>query len=131
MPIRASGRRPWRRGMRQPSSIKSVVCSSLGYALAVAVLVGSSSDGEAHARLLLDKALKPRTTSTGEKTAPCGSASPTNDSTKRAILKAGDTILVEWEETINHPGWYRLAFSEDGVTGFDANVLKDNLPDVD
>jgi hypothetical protein len=34
-----------------------------------------------------------------------------------------------WEETINHPGSYRIAFSKDGLTGFDNNILLDNIPD--
>ena len=38
-------------------------------------------------------------------------------------------MLVEWEETINHTGYYRIAFSPDGLTGFDANILADNITD--
>ena len=40
----------------------------------------------------------------------------------------GQTITVTWAETVNHPGYYRIAFSPSGDTGFDANVLMNNIP---
>ena len=102
-----------------------LVASALGL-----LLLAPSASVDAHARFRLDKVLKPRTSSTGEKSGPCGVAGPTTDSTKRTVLVAGQDVLVEWEETINHPGWYRLAFSPDGLTQFDSNVLLDNIVDV-
>lgn len=75
----------------------------------------------AHARWKLGSAITPpRTNATGLKTGPCGGAART--STPRAFMP-GQTITVEWEETINHPGYYRVAFAEKDDQGFDANIL--------
>jgi len=83
-----------------------------------------------HTRLEIDKSLPPRSTSDGLKIAPCGNVPPTSDPSTRAVLIAGQDLLVEWEETIDHPGHYRLAFSPADDLGFDENVLLDNLTDV-
>ncbi len=83
----------------------------------------------AHARFRADKLLKPRDTRDDWKTGPCGNLVqlPLD---QRTQIVAGSKITVEWEETIEHPGWYRLAFSPNGSTGFDTNVLLDNIPDT-
>ncbi len=84
----------------------------------------------AHARwVLTGGALKPRTDSSGLKEpAPCGGAA-VNES-RRAELTAGESLELKWEETVNHPGHYRIAFSPDGVTGFDDNIIQDNIEDT-
>lgn len=41
--------------------------------------------------------------------------------------------MVQWDEVIDHPGYYRIAFSPAGDLGFDENVLVPkvlDLPDV-
>lgn len=59
---------------------------------------------------------------------PCGdlprSATPT-------VLTPGQRLTVEWVEGLHHPGWYRIVFSADGVTGFDdpATWLADGISD--
>jgi len=82
----------------------------------------------AHARFALDGVVPPRSTSAGIKTGPCGdiprSLNPTT-------LNAGQQITVEWEETINHPGSYRIAFSPANDQGFDDNVLYDAIDTQD
>ena len=83
----------------------------------------------AHARLKPNSTLNPRTTSSGEKVGPCGATTPTTDPTKRTTLAPGQKLVVSWEETINHPGSFRIAFSKDGLTGFDNNILLNNIPD--
>ncbi len=95
----------------------------------LAALLFSSQSLLAHARFSANKLLKPRSDSDGLKTAPCGNVAqlPLD---QRTQIVAGSKITVEWEETIEHPGWYRLAFSPDGSTGFDDNVLLDNIPDT-
>ena len=74
----------------------------------------------AHARFALDGILAPRSTNDGIKSGPCGgiprSANPT-------VFRPGQQITVEWEETINHPGYYRIAFSPANDQGYDENVL--------
>jgi hypothetical protein len=81
----------------------------------------------AHARFSLDGSTPPRNNSTGLKSAPCGGVERTNNP---AIFMSGQTIEVEWEETINHPGYFRIAFSPANDEGFDDNVLKDNIIDT-
>lgn len=61
------------------------------------------------------------------KTGPCG---PTTRSATPAIFAPGETITVRWEETIEHPGWYRIAFAPAGEVGFDDNILVDDIPDI-
>lgn len=74
----------------------------------------------AHARFALDGVVPPRSTSDGLKTGPCGNIPRTQNPT---TLNAGQQITVEWEETINHPGSFRIAFSPANDQGFDDNVL--------
>jgi len=74
----------------------------------------------AHARFALDGITPPRSDSSGIKTGPCGnytrSANPT-------LFEPGQQITVKWEETVNHPGYFRIAFSPADDQGFDQNVL--------
>ncbi|MCI0505969.1 MAG: lytic polysaccharide monooxygenase [Gammaproteobacteria bacterium] len=84
----------------------------------------------AHARFVLDSATPPRSYSDGIKTGPCGNIPRTQNP---ATFDAGQQITVEWEETINHPGYFRVAFSPEGDLGFDDNVLyqaDDNQDDL-
>ncbi len=88
---------------------------------ALSLLVSSAAWG--HARLLTPT---PRTNDSGIKTGPCGGIAPTGNPT---VYAPGSTIMVEFEETIEHPGHYRIAFSPGNDEGFDDNVLMDNIPD--
>ncbi len=60
------------------------------------------------------------------KTGPCGIARTMSPTT----FTAGETITVRWVETIEHPGWYRIAFSPSADLGFDENVILDDIPDT-
>jgi hypothetical protein len=92
-----------------------------------ATLSLGSAQLDAHARLDPTKDPKPRDDGSAHKAPPCGTAAKTDD---RTTFTAGETTTVHWEETINHPGYFRIAFSPDGATGFDDNVLKDNITDT-
>lgn len=81
----------------------------------------------AHARWVIDSVTPPRSNDTGLKTAPCGGIART---TRSAIFTAGQTIELEFEETVNHPGHYRIAFSPANDQNFDSYVLVDNILDV-
>lgn len=35
---------------------------------------------------------------------------------------------MQFEETINHPGWFRIALGDENDQGFDQNVLLDMIP---
>jgi hypothetical protein len=96
--------------------------------LLVASIVLAPAVGHGHALLLNPP---PRSPNDSLKTAPCGT--PTLANSPVTTLVAGQQFEVEWMETIDHPGHYRLAFSltPDAVNpGFDQNVLKDNIADV-
>lgn len=69
----------------------------------------------------------PRDNATGLKGGPCGGVARTK--TPRAF-KPGQTINVEWEETIDHPGYFRIAFSEKDDAGFDSNILVPQFNDT-
>ncbi len=88
------------------------------FVLVALAVVPETSFG--HARLRLDGTVPPRNTSTGLKTGPCGGLPRTNTPT---ILTVGQPLTVQWEQVINHPGYYRIAFSPAADTGFDQNVL--------
>jgi MYXO-CTERM domain-containing protein len=47
------------------------------------------------------------------KTGPCGQ-STTARTNKVSVFKPGQTITVTWNETINHPGHYRISFDPNG-----------------
>jgi len=47
------------------------------------------------------------------KAGPCGAAGSVRGN-KVTTYAPGATITVEWDETIDHPGHYRIAFDDDG-----------------
>jgi hypothetical protein len=59
----------------------------------------------------------PRYAATELKDAPCGTAA-NGPGDVRTTFESGQTIVVEWTETIDHPGWFRIAFDADGDDGF-------------
>ncbi len=69
----------------------------------------------------------PRNDATGLKTAPCGNIART---TTPKVYKPGQEITVQWEETINHKGYFMLRFSEKGDTDFEKNVLAAEITDT-
>lgn len=70
----------------------------------------------------------PRTTDiragTSIKTGPCGPYAPGTGA--RTTLAAGSTFTVEFDETINHPGYFQLFYSEVRDTNF--VLLQDRIP---
>lgn len=84
------------------------------------------NSAEAHIRLLPGQ-VSPRSDSDSLKVAPCGGIPRTNIST---IFYPGTLVTLEWEETIEHPGHFRIAFSESQDAGFDQQVLLDNIIDI-
>ena len=80
----------------------------------------------------------PRTSA--QKAQVCGAANSVRGSTVTTLLP-GATITVEWKETINHPGHYRVSFDDDGQdfpipatattdTSGMPTVIMDMIPDV-
>lgn len=79
----------------------------------------------AHARLLPGGTLPPRNI-LANKSGPCGSPRTTTPT----FLIAGQQLTVQFEEFVEHPGFYRIAFSPSGDLGFDQNILLNNILDV-
>jgi hypothetical protein len=104
-------------------------------ALAALVLcLLSTSPALAHIRLD-----SPANRYNDQKNGPCGAVS--DQRTDRVtVFEPGQTITVEWEETIKHPSHFRIAFSASGTADFEDPrdfddfytndaVLLDNIPD--
>lgn len=83
-------------------------------------------EASAHARWLESGPTPGRTNNDNIKSGPCGVAR-TNDP---AIFRAGETVTIQWEATIYHRGYFRVAFSPANDQGFDNNVLLDNVNEV-
>ena len=74
------------------------------------------------------------------KNGPCGASNDsrtTNDSLV-TTLKPGDKITVRWRETVQHPGFFRIAFDSDGQNftlpgsasnGDGVTILAEKIPD--
>lgn len=77
----------------------------------LALLLVSST---AHAHIAL-KNPAPRTTA--QKAGPCGAAGSTRG-TNVTTYAPGETITIEWDETVDHPGHFRIAFDSDGNDAF-------------
>ncbi len=87
----------------------------LFWVLAAAFLTLASPPAWSHARMLATGTLFPRSNSDGLKSAPCGNVARTGVS---AVLTAGATQTIKWEETIDHPGQYFIDFSASGDTNW-------------
>ncbi len=73
-------------------------------------------------------ALKVPTTRTAEqKAGPCGTAGSVRGANVTTYAP-GETITVEWDETVDHPGHYRIAFDEDGNNFQNPNNPGDAFP---
>src|SRR5690606_19380868 len=90
----------------------------------------------AHAHIQL---LYPPQRYADQKSSPCGRANETGRGDTVTTLRSGSTITVRWDETIDHPGHFRLAFDSDGqddlidpVSPDDdiPSVLADYIPDT-
>lgn len=87
------------------------------------VLVLLSGTASAHITMT-----SPTPRTTDNKAGPCGAAGSTRGS-HVATFAPGETITVEWDETIDHPGHYRIAFDNDGDDVFiNPSTPDDNYP---
>lgn len=82
------------------------------YALALGLVLALGSNAAAHIALTSPP---PRTSE--QKAGPCGATGSTRSANVTAFA-AGETITVEWNETVGHPGHYRIAFDDDGNDAF-------------
>ncbi|MEJ7596773.1 MAG: SCE4755 family polysaccharide monooxygenase-like protein [Kofleriaceae bacterium] len=98
------------------------------------VVIALGSSASAHIAL---RSPAPRTAD--QKAGPCGAAGSKRGQTVTPYA-AGETITVEWDETVGHPGHYRIAFDDDGNDAFQnpstpndnfASTLADQIVDRD
>jgi hypothetical protein len=92
------------------------------FVVILAVLLALPAEAVAHAHFIYPRPRVPQTVKTG----PCGGI-PRRGAP--LIARAGETITVEWEETVDHPGYYQILFSMGGDTDF--IMLLDAIPDVE
>lgn len=108
-------------------------------ALTLAAVLSLSSYASAHLQLMF-----PEQRHTEQKAGPCGVAGDARGD-KITALEPGAKITVEWDETVEHPGHFRIMLDEDGFdfpepTGYDdfcdpakvtqgIHCLVDNIPD--
>jgi len=103
--------------------VRTLLVSLLVVPVAVAVVVVSGGTASAHVTLTSPP---PRTLD--NKAGPCGAAG-SRRGTRVTTFAPGATITVEWDETVDHPGHYRIAFDDDGDDVFvNPNNPNDNFP---
>jgi MYXO-CTERM domain-containing protein len=94
-------------------------------------LVLVSAHAAAHVRLVTPTPRHPTPDREDDtiKTAPCGVANDerTTDETRITVYEPGETITVEFNETIDHPGFYRVSFDDDGQDAFDAPMSRSEV----
>ncbi len=81
----------------------------------VVALVGSVA--QAHSRFNPAGNIPGRSTASNGKVAPCDGVARTATA---KMLASGSQVRVDWQETIQHPGYYEIYFSAAG----DANFMK-------
>ncbi|HWM85549.1 MAG TPA: SCE4755 family polysaccharide monooxygenase-like protein [Kofleriaceae bacterium] len=87
---------------------------------AAAILVAGSASAHIQMRTPLQR-------DTGQKIGPCGDSNGVR-SASVCEYQPGATITVTWDETIEHPGHFRISFDEDGEDDF---VDPDGYDDFD
>ena len=79
---------------------------------------------------------------TQQKYGPCGGGAGDTRGEVVHSFRPGQTITVEWDETVDHPGHYRISFDAEGQDDFvdpasftdrdgDASILIDGIADRD
>jgi len=90
--------------------------------IAAALVLAFSGSVDAHIAMR-----SPAPRDSGLKAGPCGTAGSQRGATTTTFAP-GETITVEWDETVGHPGHYRIAFDDDGNDVFvDPNLPTDNF----
>lgn len=95
-------------------------------ALSLSTAALTAGDARGHIRLLApDSWMTESALGDPQKVSPCGGENggvPTGAVTR---FQPGETITVRWQETIYHPGHYRIAFTDDRNTLVDPVVTVD------
>jgi hypothetical protein len=106
----------------------------LSVAAGFAAVSLSASLASAHVRLVYPTPRYPSPTgmddSSNIKGPPCGPQSGgtrTTDMSRITVLEPGATIMVQFNETINHPGFFRISFDDDGQDAFVAPTMRSQI----
>lgn len=83
--------------------------------LSIAVVLVGLQVANAHAHIQLTFPLQRYT---DQKNPPCGRANNDGRGETVNVFAPGQTITVSWDETVNHPGHFRIAFDDDGQDAF-------------
>lgn len=83
--------------------------------LSIAALLSGVSVTTAYAHIQLDF---PPQRYTDQKFGPCGRSADPGRGEIITVFEPGQTIMVTWRETINHPGHFRISFDADGQDDF-------------
>ncbi|HET8937486.1 MAG TPA: hypothetical protein VFN67_28780, partial [Polyangiales bacterium] len=83
--------------------------------LSLFAVTAMSSTAHAHFKLLKPTSwIVEGSSGDPQKAAPCGPEAGDGMMTNEiTTVTAGETIMVEFEETIHHPGWFRISLDED------------------
>lgn len=90
-------------------------CRNFGVVLALLLVPASVS---AHAVLTYPPPRLGGFAGSNLKMRPCGRGTNDPRSSTVTTLTAGQTITVTWQETIPHPGFFRISFDSDGMDDF-------------
>jgi len=82
-------------------------------ATAVLAILLAAPTASAHIELT-----SPKPRHSDQKDGPCGVAQGDKRGTKVTTYKPGETITVTWDETVSHPGHFRISFDPAGFAGF-------------
>jgi hypothetical protein len=100
-----------------------------------AMVFGTAAQARAHIRMTAPTARHDQL-----KLGPCGAGPDDPRGTNVHTFRPGQALTLTWEETVDHPGHYRIAFDEDGQDDFvdpksfddrsgGPGVLVDGIPD--
>src|SRR5262245_1343910 len=84
-------------------------------ALCLVAVSASATTARAHIKLLKPAAwITTDATGNPQKAGPCGTTTPGDAATNTVTtFMAGEEITVEWSETVDHPGHFRIALAKD------------------
>lgn len=90
------------------------------------LILAAFGAGDARAHIML---MSPTARYTDLKYGPCGRGGTMDVRTNNVTtFKPGETITVTWQETVPHPGHYRIAFDPNGQRFTDPSSFTDTAP---
>lgn len=117
--------------------IKRQVLGLVAWSLACGSALGQVGQAHAHFKLLAPASwLNEGTDGAPQKGGPCGpggydNVNPTPTSMKVTEFHAGDTIDVQWVDTVAHPGYFRIALAPDRTQLVNPTITQDGSCNFD